>query len=741
MFVLIAILLAVYPVSQALHRRWTFFLVGLVVLPLPAFLPIAWVGVPAWRDAVVQNLAIALPGTIAPQPWFALDSYLAWLGGLAWIYWLAGQAWTRELRKPLAVFFALGMVLLTVIGLIGYHTARPLPFWEAERLFGPFPNRNQTANLLSLTFVLLVALLHQSVIKKNRLTPVWAVCLLVVGYGLVINFSRAGILLPILGVGAYWLISTLTMPSRKKIWVGLASLFLAAGLLLAFGGDTLERFTSGSDPNKPISDSYRLLIFRDTLAMTQQQPVWGIGLGQFPFVLPLFRSLAGGTSGIIHPESDWLWLAAEIGWPGTLIILLVIGRVLWQALRQALLRPHPLRLASVLCGVLFVIHGFFDVSGHRFGTFIPATFLFALAWPGATNGRPISPWLSRVFAIGLAGIALLWWGNLRHPALFPGRAAWDMNTGLIGKKIASGRGSEALQLADATLAWAPLDWQLYYQRGAARILERRDWPAALQDFRRANALERFSPALPNNQGIAWLSWRPELAALSWAEALRRTPPEERDLVYARYLTLARFDSRLRDQIEALGGNTLAQAIIQLDLAEDARFPSLLAGFQKKYPDVNRFPIKDRRTYLGIWAGRGNPQEVIDAFKKHPEWLTEGTIPLAFAHARLRQFETAVTLVLTNLPAPPLPRLVANKSEEALQRAFFTQTNLAAGLALFHLQVERGEKFAAISTLERLSTFSEAPHYLLYYRGKLQAESGNWSPAWDALADYLIKSRL
>ena len=739
LYCLLGVLFVVYPVTTSMAPRFRWFLIALLLLPLLAFLPVSLTGIPEWRAYLATRFAIQFPNTITPHPWLTLDSYLSWLGGVAWIYWLSGQSWTREVRKPLAELFAISMILLTVIGLVGYHTAHPLPFWHAQRLFGPFPNRNQTADLLSLSFILLVALLHMAVVKKSRIAPLWIVGLLIIGYGLILNFSRAGIILALLGVGVYWFLTTLTNPSRNKIWIGLASLLLVVALLLAFGGETLERLTQG-DNRQSMTDDFRRLIFRDTWTMTLQQPWFGVGLSNFPYVFPLFRKEALVDSGIIHPESDWLWLASEVGWPGCLFIF---GGSVWligKAFRAAIRRPHPLRLASAICGGLFVLHGFFDVSGHRFGTFFPATFLFCLAWPGQVNPKRLSSRFSFAIALGLILIAVGWFMNLDTPR-WPGRAALAFTKKSVALQIAHGHGKEALENTDAALRWAPLDWQLYYQRGTSRILLRRDWAASLVDYQRANLLEPSSFITPENEGLAWLSYRPELAALPWAEALDRLAPEPGLRAYARYLSLAKPYPRLLAQLEALSQNDVARSIIYLNSVDKSSFAPLLASFLKRHPNLAKLKSKEKRALLDVWVGKGNSAEVIEVIRKNPDLLPAGNLPLASAYARQKRYQEACALAFQTLVPPRFPKLNSPASEAQLKDDFYSRNNLRSGMALVEMQMGRADRYPTLSTLERLQTLPGAPLYLRYFEANLQAANGNFEKSWSILDDYIYRGRL
>src|SRR5487761_2754578 len=70
--------------------RWLALpLVGLLLLSLFAFLPAAWFGASPWRERLVSDLDLALPGTLSPQPWLTLESALMLWSTLVWAAFLA----------------------------------------------------------------------------------------------------------------------------------------------------------------------------------------------------------------------------------------------------------------------------------------------------------------------------------------------------------------------------------------------------------------------------------------------------------------------------------------------------------------------------------------------------------------------------------------------------------------------------------------------------------------------------
>ena len=93
----------------------------------------------------------------------------------------------------------------------------------------------------------------------------------------------------------------------------------------------------------------------------------GVGLGNFSFVFPQYRDASASSSQIIHPESDWFWLGAELGLPGVCLAaigMLGIWRGCWTMESRRERRYRILIFAALF---VFVIHSFVDVPGIAWG--------------------------------------------------------------------------------------------------------------------------------------------------------------------------------------------------------------------------------------------------------------------------------------------------------------------------------------------------------------------------------------
>src|SRR5256885_5504708 len=423
--------------------------------------------------------------------------------------------------------FAFGVACLTAlcIAVRAGHTA--LPFWHNERGFGPFPNRNQTANLFGLTAVVILACGQEDIRHGRKRWIFWLVALAVMIAGIVLDFSRAGVLLLVAG-SALWLGAfALRKGSAARIALGASALLVLLTIILLFGGQTFERFNLRAGDTGVASD-LRWAIYRDAAHLIMASPWCGIGLGNFDEVFAVFRDVSLTSARTIHPESDWFWFCVEAGWPA--IALIVIGIVLFVR------RVFPLsegtnqrfRVAALIAVLLFALHGLVDVSGHRVGTAFAALFLFGLTLrrPGEFRQSFAVPIVFRLVGLILLTAGSAWVFVTRYEKPLPGAVGAE-NEMRFATSANRGRNFvETIQRTTRALGWAPLRWQLYFLRALGEVGARAPIGQAVDDFRRARFLEPNVYEVPFEEGNAWVSAsQPTLALTAWREALRRPGPQ------------------------------------------------------------------------------------------------------------------------------------------------------------------------------------------------------------------------
>src|SRR2546430_7857093 len=378
---LLALYLLVRPPRFSLGALTNLVLFTLFTLAAVAFLPASWFFQPTWRAALVNDFGIQLPSTLTPQPWITLTYLLSFAAGLSWLYVVSAQDLElREVRFQLRLFTS-GIALLAAICIGLYLSRSALAFWNNEQNFGPFPNRNQTGTLFGLAAIVILACAQDDLRKRRKRWIVWILELVLIGAAIILNFSRAGIAILMAG-SAFWLGALAfrqRSPWRLALGISLFLLLLLLTALLLFGAQTLERFHLHDFGSTGIASNLRWQIFHDTFRLIRNSPWCGIGFGNFEPIFAICRYTSLGDARALHPESDWLWLWTELGWPA--LVLIIVGLTLLAS------RAFPLRagtnqgyrLAALIAALVFAIDGIVDVSGHQMGTAFAAVFLVGLS--------------------------------------------------------------------------------------------------------------------------------------------------------------------------------------------------------------------------------------------------------------------------------------------------------------------------------------------------------------------------
>ena len=182
------------PPRASLGRGINLVLGVLVVLALTAFLPARWVFVPAWRTAMTLDFGVALPGTLSPQPWLTAESLVVFAAGLSWFYLLGTVRWAEGERQRAAGLFAAGVAILAMAAVGLYRAGVHPALWPSVRGFGPFPNRNQTADFFAVGALPVLACARAAWrAGKKPAALAWLAGWLAAATAVFDSFSRAGV--------------------------------------------------------------------------------------------------------------------------------------------------------------------------------------------------------------------------------------------------------------------------------------------------------------------------------------------------------------------------------------------------------------------------------------------------------------------------------------------------------------------------------------------------------------------
>jgi tetratricopeptide (TPR) repeat protein len=743
-----AALLIVWPPRRSPGACWIILALALAGLAAAAFLPASWFPTPAWRQLLTGTFEVPLVATRSAQPWQTTEAGGLCLSALIFALALFAHPWSREERRDAARFYALGILFLSGLAVGAHFASWHVPWWpraaNSGAGFGFFPNRNQTSNVLALAGIMATALGFEALSRRRKAGYGWFAGVVLLGVALVLAYSRAGIALFFCGAAA-WVLLSMRFAAAKK---GPALVFAAVAILLTafllFGGETLERFRR--EPGSPVTD-FRVVIQRDAVRVAALQPWLGTGLGNFEPVYAITRSESSEQTRALHPESDWLWAAVELGWPA--VVLLVGALLLWgkETLPFSPDSDRHLRSAAAVCGVAFALHGLVDVSGHRAGALWPALFLFSLARNPDRVGAERA-WAAPAFrccALLMAGIGAWWIASANSPEklqTWPTSATLAWLEQRLERENAQADYPAVLATADEALRIAPLRWNLYYQRAVAHAGTPGGLSRAVADFDTARFLEPRWIPLPMNEAMVWLALdEPQLTLDAWTEALRRAGPDAPTL-FGQLLGTGWSRLSLRTGLARLAETNADLLLRYLERTDGLEFDVVTGRLLDRDPTLAIFSPGQRKHFFDIWFGRGDRSRLISLMVAHPEWQEEAWLGLAQHYAGKGDYERAWRYVQRYGPTPALPQLGSSQSLAELERSFYYHPeDVQQGLALFAVLRAQQRNDDALTTLRTVSRLATRPSYVPYLEAELWAEKGDWAKAWEAWQRFAVATQI
>jgi O-antigen ligase len=727
----LAFCLLVRPPRFSLGVITNLVLFTLFILATVAFLPVHWFFQPEWRAVFDRNFAIQLPPTLTLQPWITLSYLVSFAAGLSWLYLVSTQdLGLREVRFQLR-FFSTGIALLTAI-CIAFYLARITPsFWHNEQNFGPFPKRNQTGDLFALTAIVILACVHDDFRRRIKRWIAWILALVLIAAAIVLNSSWSGIRILVVG-SAFWL-GALMFRKRMRLTLRVFFLFLLLTALLVFGEQTFQRFHLRNFASAGISSDLRWRIFHDTFRLILDSPWSGIGFGNFESIFAVFREVSFSDPRALHPESDWLWLWTEVGWPAVVLTVLAIALLVSRVFPLRTGTNERYRLAALIAALLFALRGIVDVSGHWVGTAFAAIFLLGLALhrPLSLKANRWVPMLFRIIGLGLlaAGLSLVL--AARGQKLLPGSVGVSSAKRLSVVANRERNFTDTIALTTRALQWAPLDWELYLARAVAEV-ELQQTTNAVGDFGRARFLEPTAYEVPLAEGNAWLPYRPVLAVTAWREALRRARTL-RPQVYAGMLGDASLkDSGVSSTLEAIGLSEHDLVLPYLNRISNASFNRVLAQLLKNDPNLQSFSETEKLALFALWSERGDPEEISRAVEQHPDWLRYAWLGIAKYKAGKKDFRAAYELTQRYGEPVALPRVATNLSLQDLQKRFQDAPyNSGTGYELYRAHMDNGRVDDALLIIRHFTERPNSPAYFHFLEAQCWAEKQHWERAWNA----------
>lgn len=725
-------LLAQAPAAAPLGRWGNRLALALIaVLLVKEFAPATWFGAVGWRTELTQDFRLDLPWTHHPEPSRALDGLLAAAVAVVWFLWVRTLASEREHRQVIAwsLFGAAAIVAGVSFATRGIdpRAIYGLRYTLGWTGFGPFPNRNHTADFLAMGAVIGFGCVTWAGGRKKWLHLTGGLVLLgLVLAAMLATESRGGLVAFAAGTLLYLALSIIKARSRKALGLAAIAVILLGSLTAILGTKVLARFHSKEAGQ--VSNETRVEVWKNTIGMWKDAPLFGHGLDSFTQIFPMYQHLDLEQGVVLHPESSWLQWLAELGLIPVALGFAALAIFLRPHLREAFERRQSFFLHAggfAAVGVL-LCHAAIDVPAHRWGTAAFGLAALALACPLRADVATTRAGSRRAALVPFA-VAGFW----ALPFL-SGAPAWSplSLTRLVARETVGAEvRTEELEQA---LRHFPLNAVLHQGLAArkARALGRRAPSAWQRHFAIAARLVPGSWTVLAEQARIVQRISPGLALGYWQQAVERGNLHRDDIFVG--------------AVNETAASPTAQASWGRYVQSH---PELLLTYAKQVPDAQA------RYYYSLWwqeralSGELRKSEIEDFYNFAPRWGTRSQFDewaarrAAWEARDFRQWarllhqwsdeERAWALLSRHIPEPAFPTGQVKTPREQLERAWrVTPMNFVNAQQLALVRHRAGETVQGdeIIVAAAAQEAVPAPPWFLHKAGYIYARNGRLGEA-------------
>jgi O-antigen ligase len=369
-----------------------FLLIVLQVIPLPHFLldVLSPKAANLWRSkqGALEHLfgdGIQMSYTISFAPYVTKQKLLLYVSyGMFYIVIANYVSSRKQIKRFFWVAFSVA-IIECLVGLLQFITG--LSNSSFGRASGTYVNPNNFAGLLgmiipiSMGYAFSLGYEESRLVKNlkgianaqniNKLLLLFATAL--IALSLICSQSRGGILSFAVSVIFFYTLITWRGIGRGKFWAAGLFVIILISYAVWIGLDpVLERYSETRE-----GFSSRLPVWKDTIRLIKDFPVFGTGLGTFGLSYTIYKDQAIWPLSFSHTHNDYLELAAETGLVGLILVLCGIALLFNKALNKIKNLPSSgdgFRLflsIGCLSGILFMlIHALtefnFQIPGNVF---------------------------------------------------------------------------------------------------------------------------------------------------------------------------------------------------------------------------------------------------------------------------------------------------------------------------------------------------------------------------------------
>jgi hypothetical protein len=752
---------------------WRYFIIAALILLSAGLSLMPWRGpLLPWRAALLELQDLHLPnvGSLDPSStvfWLVILGATIFVG----LFLLATPLDSKNMGR-IGFLAVMGCTVYALLAWVSLRTGWQYPFFHpsdgSPEIFGFFPNRNHTAGFLVTGAVLSLGLI-QSGLRRGKIigSLITFLCFsTLLASLLVFSRSRAGLLFLLLG-GLIWILGLGRHRSRLLVIGSLGIAFLVLTLFLCSGSDLLERLKGESrtsytthglsvsrvgDYKIKLFDDERVPIALDTLHMVSDQPIAGVGLGSYAIVYPYYadRSIMGKTTAL-HPENDWLMMAAEGGVPFLLIVLIGLGILFFEIpiLHQADPDGWPIRWAFISAFLAELLHGLLDVPLHKveLGWWILVLGGVGFAGANVNVKRGVGILIQRVllgcagFLILIAGCDVILGQIGKFPAI-PPMESRDARMKLLNR-YAYAKPEERgpiFQECERLLALYPMNWPLHYQYGIFLLQEHRTADAGAQ-FRIARNLSPWNADLAFEQGGLMAGTDPMESARIWEEALKTRLKIDHHPGEPIARTAELFSNMIGVAASFPG---LSKRMPDLSLASsDTRMmwlmqshcdPQLLASAAADAAFMSELSPKDQGSFFETWWQRGDKKKVEEFLEAHLEYSHAAIATRVAIAASSGREEEACRSLMDAFKITLSPLLDPSSGIQAAESDVPAEPVAAAKYYLEH-----GNEIAARRLLSEASSDSAKTKEILLLKARMEWRAKDWKELLNHLLQYLHAS--